>query len=53
MLQDYLADLSHLVGFGVAAIALQVQSFGHTCFAEDVMASPYALDEPQPQQQGA
>ena len=37
----------------MAAVALQIQSFGHPFFSEDMMTSPYAFDESQSQQQGA
>ena len=51
--QGYLTDLSYLVRFCVAAVALQVHSIGYPFHSEDVMASPYSLDKPKPQHQGA
>jgi hypothetical protein len=38
-------DLSHLIGLGVAPITLQVYSFAHAFLPENMMASPYSLNE--------
>ena len=46
-----LSDLLHLVGFGVAPTALQVDDFDNAFFVEMAMASAHALLEFQIQRQ--
>jgi hypothetical protein len=45
-------DLLHLIGFGFAALGLQVQDFLDTLFPENVMTAANSLSETQTQASG-
>ncbi len=49
--QDDLPDLSYLIWFGEASVALHSHPFADACLPEDMMASPHSFSESQPQQE--
>ena len=52
VLQYNMPDLLHLIGFGFAALGLQVQDFLDTLFPENVMTAANSLSETQTQASG-